>query len=492
MSEATPRAPHRWEPITDLPASFEGLASPELPALVQVWKDQSKRLKETQAYKTFLDRMRRELAIETGIIERLYTMDRGITRLLIEKGIDEIYIPHGATNKPVASVIALIKDQELAVEAIFEFVANLRALSTSYVKELHQILTSHQEHVDAVDTLGKNVTVSLRRGDWKKLPNHPSRADGWIHEYCPPEQVASEMDRLINWHGEHLRRGVPSEVEAAWLHHRFTQIHPFQDGNGRVARCLATMVFLKAEWFPLVIKNEDRAEYISALEESDRENLVPLIQFFVARQKRAFIQVLSLSEEVLRVKAPQREILRSATEILERRKQERQHDVHERAEALHIMATDYLNKTAKEVTDTVRQVDQRYRAKERYAKHGTDRDYYHRYQVIQCAQMMDYFANTSLYRSWITLQIIAEHHTEILVSFHGIGREPRGILVCSAMAYQRESLEKDETRIDQIEPLCDNVFEITYAEPLDAMRTRFMKWLDDVVVAGLSYWRKRL
>ena len=42
------------------------------------------------------------------------------------------------------------------------------------------------------------------------------------------------------------------EVEAAWLHHRFGQIHPFQDGNGRVARALATMIFLRAGFVPLV------------------------------------------------------------------------------------------------------------------------------------------------------------------------------------------------------------------------------------------------
>ena len=38
---------------------------------------------------------------------------------------------------------------------------------------------------------------------------------------------------------------VAPEVEAAWLHHRFTQIHPFQDGNGRIARALATLIFVK-------------------------------------------------------------------------------------------------------------------------------------------------------------------------------------------------------------------------------------------------------
>jgi Fic family protein len=47
--------------------------------------------------------------------------------------------------------------------------------------------------------------------------------------------VAAEMDKLVELHREHRAAGVAPEVESAWLHHRFTQIHPFQDGNGRVA-----------------------------------------------------------------------------------------------------------------------------------------------------------------------------------------------------------------------------------------------------------------
>ena len=77
------------------------------------------------------------------------------------------------------------------------------------------------------------------------------------------------MDRLLAMHREHGQRGVAPEVEAAWLHHRFTQIHPFQDGNGRVARALATLVMIRAGWFPLVVTDAGRADYIEALEIAD-------------------------------------------------------------------------------------------------------------------------------------------------------------------------------------------------------------------------------
>jgi Fic family protein len=53
------------------------------------------------------------------------------------------------------------------------------------------------------------------------------------------------MDRLIEMHQRHDASDVPAEVEAAWLH-RFAQTHPYQDGNGRVARSLSSALFVNA------------------------------------------------------------------------------------------------------------------------------------------------------------------------------------------------------------------------------------------------------
>ncbi len=163
--------------------------------------------------------------------------------------------------------------------------------ATTCTKELHALMTRHQETVEGLDSLGRKTSVPLIRGAYKRLPNNPLRPDGTIHEYCPPEQVDSEMDRLIALHHQH--DDVAPEVEAAWLHHRFSQIHPFQDGNGRIARALATLVFVKAGWFPLVVRDRERAEYIDALEVADDGDLKPLVDYFAGLQKRAFVHALN-------------------------------------------------------------------------------------------------------------------------------------------------------------------------------------------------------
>lgn len=63
----------RWQPINNLPQDWQKLASSELPPLVTVWNEQADRLRNSGAFKIFMEKMRREIAIETGIIERLYT-----------------------------------------------------------------------------------------------------------------------------------------------------------------------------------------------------------------------------------------------------------------------------------------------------------------------------------------------------------------------------------------------------------------------------------
>ena len=140
----------------------------------------------------------------------------------------------------------------------------------------------------------------MTHGEWKRQPNNPSRSDGSVHEYCPPEQVASEMDQLIEMYNEHAKMGIPPDVEAAWLHHRFTQIHPFQDGNGRVARAVATLVFLKEDWFPLVVvSDKHRESYLDVLENADQGHLGPMVELFSNLQKGAFVQALSIFKDVI-------------------------------------------------------------------------------------------------------------------------------------------------------------------------------------------------
>lgn len=443
-----------WQSIQDLPEDWQTLSAPDLPPLVNLWNEQVNRLRNSKVYKDFLGRMRRRIAIETGVIERLYTIDRGITELLVEQGINEALIPHGATNRPAYEVIEIIQDHETAINGLFDFVKHERQLSTSYIKQLHQTLTRHQELVEAKDPSGRIGTIPLLRGEWKRSPNNPRRPDGENHIYCPPEQTAPQMELLIRWYLEHIQQGVTTEIEAAWLHHRFTQIHPFQDGNGRVARCLASLVFIRDKWFPLVITRDDN-NYIQALEIADGGNLKPLVDLFAKSQRQAFISGLSLSEQVLSEEATSQVALDYAIEKLKAKDSPDKSEAERYAHELFKLALQRFEKMEQELISRLRNVV----ANSCYVSSAQDHDNrasYHYHQIVETAKILNYYANPRNYSSWVKLSIdIKDIKTEILLSFHavGLGREHEGLLACSACGYRKFRNEEGEnSSIQDLQP----------------------------------------
>ena len=498
----------RWQPLTDLPDNWRDLADTELPALARVWSEQKQRLADSETLEQFNVRFLRECAIETGLIENLYTIETGTTQLLIEQGFHTSLIPHGATDKPADYVIRLLQSQEDAIEYLFEFVAQRRPLTTSYMKQLHQVLTQHQEYVEAIDHLGRRTRVPLLKGDWKKWPNNPERPDGTIHEYCPPEQVASEIDQLIALHRQHDALGVPPEVESAWLHHRFAQIHPFQDGNGRVVRCLSSLILLRADWFPLNVSREQRSEYIGALEDADQGDLKPLIEIIVGGQRDRFVQALSLSRDVLREHGPVRAVISAARERLRDRQAElaqERRQVFSLAGTLEDFTYDRLGEVRDELQQELATVAPNIEVFVDTARDQDDRDHYYRSQIIDAARELEYFANTRTYRAWIRL-VIQEHRqpvelansddppsqTQILLSFHGIGQDFRGVLVASAMIFRRELSEDGWTQTSASTPLSTSVFQFNYRDTEESIIARFGPWLEDSLIVGLRRWQDQL
>ena len=152
---------------------------------------------------------------------------------------------------------------------MFEHVKDDRPLNGSAIKEWHALLTRHQASATGITPFGKRVEIPLRKGQYKIRPNNPRRKDGFVHEYCPPEQVEFEMEKFLAFHAGHKDLKLAPELEAAWLHHEFVRIHPFQDGNGRISRLLMAYAYARAAEFPPVIPADNKQAYIDSLEAAD-------------------------------------------------------------------------------------------------------------------------------------------------------------------------------------------------------------------------------
>ena len=478
-----------WRPIRDYEEAPNELAIAELPPLHNVWEEQKGTIRSGGSFNQFELALKREWAIETGLIERLYVLDRGITQLLITNGIVADYIS-SSTAQNSKQIELMIKDHEAALDHLFDFVKQDRSLTPSYIKELHSLITSHQETSEAIDQFGRKIDVPLTKGEFKKQPNNPTRFDGSIHEYCPPEHVDSEMDRLCELHQRHKEQEVSLEVEAAWLHHRFTSIHPFQDGNGRVARALASLVFIQAGWFPLVVRDKDRNRYIETLESADNGDLKGLVTFFGALQKKNFLDVLSIARTTERSTGIKQQIEETRRRLSERKTslQQELDQAIKTVKELHTFAREQLSSLRSELSEQLGPVltsKPTFRVDE--GEHLSDKDHYYNSQIVEVAKKIDYFADRRTYHSWVRLDLRDGTHGILLISFHGFGVEFNGVLVCSGIWFEKSWSDDSKTETAPI-PLTSELFQINYHEKTSSVKERFKPWLEECCTRAIQYF----
>jgi Fic family protein len=102
-------------------------------------------------------------------------------------------------------------------------------------------------------------------------------------DYVPPPayEVPLLIQQMIEQYNRNPDELLPIEL-AAWLHHRFVQIHPFVDGNGRVARLLLNLALLRGGYPFTTIRRVDRKKYYAALHRADNGDLTRFANFVVS------------------------------------------------------------------------------------------------------------------------------------------------------------------------------------------------------------------
>ena len=123
------------------------------------------------------------------------------------------------------------------------------ALTERYIKSLHAQLKSGTS-----DSRKEWFAV----GDYKRLDNVVGEM-----ETCPAKDIRQEMARLLGWYAK-AEKTLENILD---MHVRFEQIHPFQDGNGRVGRLILLKECLKYGVTPFVISDDMRRFYYAGLQE---------------------------------------------------------------------------------------------------------------------------------------------------------------------------------------------------------------------------------
>ena len=129
-----------------------------------------------------------------------------------------------------------------------------KPLTEKFIKELHFILK-----VGTSDSLKSWFNV----GDYKQRPNEVAGK-----ETCSPENVGKEMKKLISTYNSIENKTIEDIVE---FHYNFENIHPFQDGNGRIGRLIMFKECLANNIVPFIIEDQMKMYYYRGLKEYKNE-----------------------------------------------------------------------------------------------------------------------------------------------------------------------------------------------------------------------------
>ncbi len=232
-------------------------------------------------------------------------------------GETKSFLLHGITaeGKPLKDHLDL-KGHNEAILLIDEIVKGNRPLTETFLREIHEIILHEPYDRPAQTADGKATTKRIEIGQYKKTPNHVKTVTGEIFYFATPEETPAQMNDLMDWFAKASVEGKDHPLSiAAMFHYRFIRIHPFDDGNGRMARILMNLILMKFGYPPVIIKTDKKREYFRALQTADGgdvsyfvnyigEQLTDSMQLFLRGAKGESIEeVDDVDKEIAMLKA---------------------------------------------------------------------------------------------------------------------------------------------------------------------------------------------
>jgi Fic family protein len=173
-----------------------------------------------------------------------------------------------------------IKGHNEGIAYLMQLVQNRSQLSEKTIRELHEMILVEPYANPAQTPDGQRVEKRVTLGAYKTMPNHVKTPTGEIHYYATPEETPAKMTDLVDWlRGHQEKNDLHPLILAATFHYRFVEIHPFDDGNGRMSRLLMNLLLMHYGYPPVVIKQQDRQAYYYALRQADAGDLGAFVEY---------------------------------------------------------------------------------------------------------------------------------------------------------------------------------------------------------------------
>ncbi len=221
--------------------------------------------------------------------------------LLVTSGCGEqdLKAQNEAQKKQIAELQSKLQTANLKLEQLQRELDNAKGSGGAEVDSLQQTIKALEEDIAKKKKPIDHVTIQqihevVTAGILEEAGKYRSknvRITGAVK--TPPDwsNIVKLMDGLI----EKISESKTHPVEtAAYLHHRFVQIHPFIDGNGRVARLLTNLYLIAWGYPAIVLKTEDRGKYYKFLRAADAGNLGTFANFIAKAVDESLTMYLSI------------------------------------------------------------------------------------------------------------------------------------------------------------------------------------------------------
>lgn len=143
-------------------------------------------------------------------------------------------------------------------------------LTQHFIRTLHKALLREDYTVYRTLPGGVQTSYVIHAGQYKTRPNSVITRHGDRFEYASPEETPALMADLVDWYNEAERSGKFTPIElAAIFHYRYIRIHPFEDGNGRIARLMVNYILSRHDYPMIVVRSRKKGEYLEALHNAD-------------------------------------------------------------------------------------------------------------------------------------------------------------------------------------------------------------------------------
>lgn len=174
-----------------------------------------------------------------------------------------------------------MKAHDVAIAHTRELAQSPELITEADVRNLNKIILKEPFWKIATTQSGEPTRKQIIPGSYKETPNNVRTPANEIFEFASPLETPTKMEELMDWLKAELESDDRELISlAAHLHHRFLLIHPFDDGNGRVARLLSNYVLLRHSFPPIVVKSADKPNYLAVLRLADAGQFEPLINYF--------------------------------------------------------------------------------------------------------------------------------------------------------------------------------------------------------------------